>query len=102
MSSLTRKLKSVYAEINANAKLPPFKPGDLVEWRPGLRNKKAEYGEPMIVLSVLDVPIFDGEANSGSLYFREPLDIITGRIDSNGDFFNLYYDSRRLKLYEGD
>ena len=39
-------LRNAYTERNE------FKPGDLVEWKPGLRNKKApDYGQPCVVMS---------------------------------------------------
>ena len=55
-----------------------FKPGDIVDWKPGMRNKVA-YG-PFVVVEVLDAPVFDSEDGSGSQYFREPLDITLGKV----------------------
>ena len=75
-----------------------FKPGDIVDWKPGLRNKKF-YG-PFVVVEVLDSPIFDNdEDGSGSQYFREPLDIILGKVvDDVERFITHFYDSRRMEV----
>lgn len=80
----------------------PFKPGDLVTWKPGMQNKlKPGYGQPAVVLEVLQTPIFDGEKEAGSAYFREPLDLVLGLIydegGRRGDFVVWYFDSRRFQ-----
>lgn len=72
-----------------------FAVGDIVEWKPGMANKKAE--GPFVVVKVLQVPVTDAEASPGSPYFNEPLDIVLGHIDADGDFMLYYYDSRRLQ-----
>ena len=71
-----------------------FKPGDIVEWKPGMKHKRSE--GPFIVVEVLDEPIIDTNAEAGSAYFREPLDIVLGCFVS-GDFVTFYYDSRRMQ-----
>lgn len=77
-----------------------FKPGDIVDWKPGMKNK-ATYG-PFVVVEVLDSPIFDGENSAGSPYFREPLDIILGKVaDDRERFVTHFYDSRRMEVIEG-
>ena len=76
-----------------------FKPGDIVDWKPGLRNKNS-YG-PFVVVEVLDSPIFDNddEDGSGSQYFREPFDIILGNVVDDGEMFVIhFYDSRRIEV----
>lgn len=79
-----------------------FAPGDLVEWKPGCKNKRMPpEGIPAIVVEVIDPPIRDTEEqNAGSAYFREPLDLACGWIDSDGDFMVFHFDSRRFRLYE--
>ncbi|MFP4280762.1 MAG: hypothetical protein ACLFQI_12290 [Halochromatium sp.] len=65
-----------YAQLNQQQ---PFKPGDLVCWKPGLKNRRVPaYGTPAVVLEVLDPPIPDSERESGSAYFREPLSLVLG------------------------
>ena len=71
-----------------------FKPGDIVKWKPGMKNKRSD--GPFVVVEVLDEPIVDAVAEAGSAYFREPLDIVLGRFIS-GDFVIFHYDSRRMQ-----
>ena len=74
-----------------------FKPGDIVDWKPGMRNKQS-YG-PFIVVEVLDSPVLDGIDEAGSQYFREPLDIVLGKVVDDGErFVTHYYDSRRMEV----
>ena len=71
-----------------------FKPGDIVEWKPGMKHKRSD--GPFIVVEVLDEPIIDTNAEAGSAYFREPLDLVLGSF-IGGDFVTFYYDSRRVQ-----
>ena len=72
-----------------------FTTGQIVEWKPGLHNKRND--GPFIVAEILEVPVLDPEESSGSYYFREKLDIIAGSIDSGGVFGLHHYDSRRFQ-----
>ncbi|EDN68535.1 hypothetical protein BGP_4848 [Beggiatoa sp. PS] len=59
-----------------------FKIGDIVQWKPGLKNKRRPYQhEPAIVVDILEPPLFDETQDSGSSYFREPLDMVIGIAD---------------------
>ena len=71
-----------------------FKPGDIVEWKPGMRHKRTE--GPFVVVEVLDEPVVDAVAEAGSPYFREPLDLVLGSF-FNGDLIVFHYDSRRMQ-----
>jgi hypothetical protein len=98
---LEAKLKE-YAALLAQAHT--FKPGQLVTWKKGLKNRRnPAYGDPVIVVEVLSEPVFDPEnkAGAGSAYFREPLTLVAGRISNDGDFVCFHYDGRRLEAYEG-
>ncbi|NEX15124.1 MAG: hypothetical protein C1943_00450 [Halochromatium sp.] len=82
-----------------------FKPGDLVCWKPGLKNRRVPaYGNPAVVLEVLEAPITDGETESGSTYFREPLSLVLGlfwdREPGRGDFVAFHFDGRRFEPFE--
>ena len=80
----------------------PLRPGMLVQWKPGMKNRKTpEYGMPMIVVQVLEQPIIDTSFDSGSVYFRERLDIILGFLDADDDFCMIHYDSRRFEPHAG-
>jgi hypothetical protein len=80
-----------------------FKVGDIVMWREGMKNRRVTYGKPLLVVEVLDKPVFDKEkesAGAGSPYFREPLNIVLGELDENGDMNCYHHDSRRLQYWE--
>lgn len=75
-----------------------FRPGELVEWKTTLRNRQLpEYGQAAIVLEVLAEPVFDEGEPSDSPYYREPLDIVLGVIDGDGDLAAFHFDGRRFK-----
>lgn len=77
-----------------------FAPGQLVAWKAGLKNRKRPtIGEPAIVIEVLNSPILDVQAGPGSPYFREPLDIILGVIDDDGEFLQFHFDSHRFEPF---
>ncbi len=83
-----------------------FQPGDVVEWKPSLRNRRwPSYGKPAIVVATLPTPVFDTEGNSGSPYFREPLDIALGVFiedgEHRGDFLVWHVDGHRLQHWTG-
>lgn len=78
-----------------------FEPGMLIQWKPNLRNKKKpNYDEPCIVIELLSEPVFGKTDESGSSYFREPLDMIAGFLDDDGDFVVFHFDSRRFMPFE--
>lgn len=75
-----------------------FSEGDIVVWKEGLKNRRMpNYGQRAIVISRLDEPVFDNNGESGSPYFREPLDLVIGFFDADDDFILFYYDSRRFQ-----
>lgn len=84
-----------------------FAPGDLVCWKPGLRNRRWPlYGKPAVVLEVLPAPVFDMEKDSGDAYFREPLDVVLGMFveggPCRGDFVGWHFDSRRFQPWKSE
>ncbi len=88
-------LQSRYEEFTTEH---DFKPGQLVRWKPGLRNRRSpDYGEAGIVISLLTEPVYDSNPDSGSPYFREPLDILIAILDDDGEFLVFYYDKRRFE-----
>jgi hypothetical protein len=77
-----------------------FKVADLIRWKEGLKNKKRPgYGQPAIVVEVLQEPVLDEAEGAGSAYFREPLDLIIGLLDPDGDFSTYHADGRRFEPY---
>ena len=78
-----------------------FKPGDVIELKPFLRNKRLpNYGQPMIVTEVLDCPIQGDTTDTGSAHFAESLNIRCGELDEDGDVLFFYYDSRRFMPFK--
>ena len=79
-----------------------LQPGMLAQWKPGMKNRKSpDYDAPMMVVEVLEQPIIDTTFDSGSVYFRERLDILLGFLDEDDEFYLLHYDSRRFEPYTG-
>lgn len=88
--SQLKKAEKTFNEANI------FEPGDIVEWKPGMKNKRSH--GPFVVVEVLREAALAEITDGGSPYFREPLDIVLGHFDSDGDFLTYHYDSRRLQL----
>jgi hypothetical protein len=75
-----------------------FTEGQLVRWKPKLRNKQLpEYGQLAIVMNVLDEPVANVVEPSDSPYYHEPLDIVLGVIDGSGDLICFHFDARRFE-----
>jgi len=72
-----------------------FTPGQIVEWKRGMKNKRVD--GPFVVVEVLSDPVLGMTDESGPPYFREPLDILLGHCDNVGDFVVYHYDSRRFQ-----
>ena len=80
-----------------------FKPGDVIELKPFLRNERLpNYGQPMIITEVLDCPIQGNATDTGSANFAESLDIRCGVQDEDGDVLFFYYDSRRFMPFKNE
>ena len=89
-----------HRECFTNGRERALQPGMLAVWKPGMKNRrKPEYDVPMIVMAVLDDGLMDAEHGCGSVYYREPLDLVLGFMDEDGDFSTLYYDSRRFQQF---
>lgn len=79
-----------------------FRPGQLVQWKKGMKNRRnPAYGDPVIVIQILDTPVFDRDIKNGagSPYFREPLTLLAGRLDNEGDLVCYHFDQRRMEPY---
>lgn len=92
-------LRQRYELFNRNYK---FVPGDLVTWKPGLKDRRVPaYGQPAVVMEMIAQPILDTDQESGSTYFRQPLDMVLGVIweyDPNrSEFVTFHFDSRRFQ-----
>ena len=76
-----------------------FRVGDIVEWKPGMENRVSK--GPFVVVEILPEIVMNTEESAGITYFREPLDIVLGQIDEEGDFIFFHYDSRRIQPFGG-
>lgn len=75
-----------------------FQPGDLVQWKTGLKNKRLPEADQLaVVVEMLPVPVTDEDKGSSGSYFLEPLDMKLGMVDEDGDFVIFHYDSRRFR-----
>lgn len=88
-------LRDLFESLTSTAS---FTVGDLVTWKPLLKNRvRPAYGEPAIVIEFLDKPVRNSEANPSSTYFREPLDLVLGLLDDDGEILVYHFDSRRFE-----
>lgn len=78
---------------------PEFKRGEVIRWKPGLKNKKYPKEDQIaMVIQQLEKPVIESERDSGSPYFNEPLDLVLGVLDDDGDLMVFHYDKRRFEL----
>lgn len=77
-----------------------FRPGQIVQWKADMKNKRLPaYGEPAIVMEVLNPPVYDDSKElGGSNLFREPLTVILGINDTEGEFLTFHFDGRRFEV----
>jgi hypothetical protein len=93
-----KKLREAHQAISESHQ---FEAGDLVKWKPNLKNKrKPDYDSPVIVVEILRDPIIPEDQGSGSAYFREPLDLLVGLLDEDEELVIIHVDSRRFAPYE--
>jgi len=82
-------------------KSEPFGVGDKVRWKKGLKNRKyPKEGQTCLVVEVLETPIIQDTKDSGSPYFREPLDLILALLSDEGELMLYHYDKRRFEVVE--
>lgn len=90
---------SIEALVASYLQHEPFRVGDVVEWKKGLKNVKIpDYGEDAVVMEAFDTPILNPEPSAGSSYFRESLDVKLAVRDCDGELIFFHFDSRRFKL----
>ena len=78
-----------------------FTKGQIIKWKSGLKNTKfPQYGEPVIVRKVMDIPLRSSTEETGSPYFCDQLNIIIGTLDDEGDFFEFHADGRRYEPFD--
>jgi len=92
----------VLLERLANGRERALRPGRLAVWKPGLKSRRfPRYGEPVVVVGLLDEPIINPDRESGSPYFKEPLDVLVGVVRGDDREFLVYHaDRRRFQPHE--
>lgn len=78
-----------------------FKAGDLVQWKPRMRNAfLPEYGRPMVVIDEVSA-----EARAGMSFLPGQPDeflatMLTGFLDGDNDFVMIRVDPRRVRVWQ--
>ena len=102
--TLTEQAEQLKAAYEVFGKRCTFSAGQLVQGKRGMKNRRRPLtGQPAIVLEVLPTPVLDtnpADSSAATPYFREPLDLVLGLLDSDGDFLIFYYDSRRFEQFQ--
>lgn len=77
-----------------------FAPGQLVVWKPGLKNRRwPEYGVPAAVLEISRGQRHPSTQSGGTSYM-EPLELRLGLFDPHNDFEGYWYDINRFEPYQ--
>jgi len=80
-----------------------FRVGDIVKWKKGMRNRRFPSADGVaIVTKVYPSPVYDEKAkDSGSPQFHDPMTVVLGVIDEDGDFVEFHYDGHRFEVASG-
>lgn len=79
-----------------------FRVGDLIRWKASMKNKnRPAYGEIIVVAGVYESPYYS-DSNSGSAYFKEPLDVQIALLDDDDELVMYFVDSRRFEIANPD
>ncbi|EEN5587712.1 hypothetical protein FWP04_08960 [Salmonella enterica subsp. enterica serovar Mountpleasant] len=93
--SSIEEIKDFITRLNQKPERP-FKYGDIVAWKDGMKNRRfPDYEERCIISEVLDTPIYCQD-DTGSQYYMEPQDVKVV-VFMDGEFLEYMFDSRRLR-----
>ena len=93
-------LQALWARLN-DGRERSLAPGQLAVWKPGLKNYRyPRYGEPAVVVELLEAPLVDPDIRSGSPCYREPLDLLPGVVFGEERLFCVIRADRRFQPYE--
>lgn len=85
-----------------------FKPGDLVQWKKGLKNvHSVKYGKPMVVVEVQPGRRAQPtEKTRATPYENVPegvrCGVVCGKNENDDNFLTFWYDENRLEPYNAD
>jgi len=76
-----------------------LKVGDIVKWKAGMRNRRFPAADGVaIVTKIYPKPVYDEKfKDSGSPQFHDPMTMVLGVIDEDGDFVEFHYDGNRFE-----
>jgi len=91
--------EKLITHFRAYEEMTRFKVGDIVAWKPGLRNRRLPgYDDIAIVSGTIEAGRFGPEKSSGSPYFREPESVKVALIDEDdGEFVEFCMDKQRFR-----
>ena len=77
------------------------KPGDLVSWKPGLKDScLTDYGEPMVVLEVDSAHRSGPHSSLGTNNYNEPMTVRIGIcVEDTSELKGFWIDGNRLEPY---
>lgn len=79
-----------------------FEVGQLVMWKDGLKNRvRPDYGQPAIVVEVLEAPVVHPTAESLTSDLQDKLDIVLGVMTEDNLFAFFHFDRARFEPYKG-
>jgi hypothetical protein len=92
-------LKQAYATY---ARPTDLKPGDIVKWKPGMKNKRRPAEDEMaVVVEVYPAPVYRQFAKfAGSPIYDEPITARIAVLDSDGEFMPYGFDLSRFERAE--
>ena len=95
------KSEAIDYVIEYNRPTVAFQPGDLIEWKPGMKNVKfPKYGEPIMVLETFEAVRSSAQAGTPYEYTAMDMRCITFKDnDGDGDFCAYAFESRRMRKY---
>jgi len=96
MRVITERYKSYCSDAS-------FKVGDIVKWKKGMRNRRfPDANGVAIVTKVYPNPIYDDKSkDSGTPNFHDPMTVVLGVIDEDGDFVEFHFDGNRFEIASG-
>jgi len=84
--------ESLQTRLKAFGNHALLKEGDIVVWKPGLKNKRLpDINQPAIVVKIIDPPTINKEDS-----YYENFDIVLGFVTEDDEFLTFSYDSKRF------
>lgn len=86
--------KHLLETFNALQRVEEFAPGDLVQWKPRLKNQRyPHYGRPAVVIGPIEPPLESENQTDGD---TSKVDVLLGFLDGESDLRVYGYQSSRF------